>query len=296
MFRPTYLDVSPSLTTTHRNVPFTLWGVVVADVLMVGGGGAAGYGGLVGGGGGGGYLEGSMSILSSTRYQVVVGAGGARVASGYVETTGSTSTFNNVTALGGSGGGFMGTASGQPTMTGGSGGGRAGFTDNSQCGHIMNYGQSSSGSMTGYANTGSTFCCSNVTGCPGCYSSGGGGGAGGAGGNQTNCYGAGATGGAGKTWSINGTCYAGGGSAGGEHTNNSTAQCGGKGGGSDQHGDANTGGGGGGGVQGATGSNGGSGIVIIRYSGAPRATGGTITFSGGYTIHTFTSSGFFQGK
>jgi hypothetical protein len=31
--------------------------------------------------------------------------------------------------------------------------------------------------------------------------------------------------------------------------------------------------------------------VIIRYSGSQRATGGTVTSSGGYTIHTFTSSG-----
>jgi hypothetical protein len=32
----------------------------------------------------------------------------------------------------------------------------------------------------------------------------------------------------------------------------------------------------------------------LRYQGTQRATGGTITFSGGYTIHTFTSSGFLQ--
>ena len=38
---------------------------------------------------------------------------------------------------------------------------------------------------------------------------------------------------------------------------------------------------------------GGSGIVIIRYLGAVAATGGTITTSGSYTIHTFTSSGTF---
>jgi hypothetical protein len=38
-------------------------------------------------------------------------------------------------------------------------------------------------------------------------------------------------------------------------------------------------------------SAGGSGIVIVRYAGPPRATGGTITQSGGYTIHTFTTSG-----
>lgn len=38
---------------------------------------------------------------------------------------------------------------------------------------------------------------------------------------------------------------------------------------------------------------GGSGVVIIRYSGNQRGTGGTITSSGGFTIHTFTTSGTF---
>jgi hypothetical protein len=66
-------------------------------------------------------------------------------------------------------------------------------------------------------------------------------------------------------------------------------------------GTANTGGGGGGGTgieapaSGLTGRNagkaGGSGIVIIRYAGAQRGTGGTVVTTGGYTYHTFTSSG-----
>jgi hypothetical protein len=58
----------------------------------------------------------------------------------------------------------------------------------------------------------------------------------------------------------------------------------------------NTGGGGGGvvaGGSGAAGAAGGSGIVIIRYLGTPRAVGGTVTQSGGYVIHTFTTSGTF---
>ena len=37
-----------------------------------------------------------------------------------------------------------------------------------------------------------------------------------------------------------------------------------------------------------------SGVVILRYSGTTqKATGGTVTTSGGNTIHTFTSSGTF---
>jgi hypothetical protein len=43
-------------------------------------------------------------------------------------------------------------------------------------------------------------------------------------------------------------------------------------------------------LQGASGA-GGSGVVIISYPGAQQYTGGTVTSSGGNTIHTFTSSG-----
>jgi hypothetical protein len=57
-------------------------------------------------------------------------------------------------------------------------------------------------------------------------------------------------------------------------------------------GTGNTGGGGGGGNAFA-GGNGGSGIVIIRYLGSQVGSGGTVTSSGGYTYHTFTSSGTF---
>lgn len=58
-------------------------------------------------------------------------------------------------------------------------------------------------------------------------------------------------------------------------------------------------GGGGGGFSGnfpynvQDGGNGGSGLVLIRYLGNPIATGGIITQSGGYTIHSFTASGDF---
>jgi len=62
-------------------------------------------------------------------------------------------------------------------------------------------------------------------------------------------------------------------------------------------GTANSGGGGGGGaLEDATDRGpaaGGSGIVIVRYVGDQRATGGTVTSDSGYTIHTFTSSGTF---
>jgi hypothetical protein len=38
---------------------------------------------------------------------------------------------------------------------------------------------------------------------------------------------------------------------------------------------------------------GGSGVVIIRYFGGTRASGGTITASGGYTYHKFGAAGTF---
>jgi hypothetical protein len=57
---------------------------------------------------------------------------------------------------------------------------------------------------------------------------------------------------------------------------------------------ANTGNGGGSPTgSGAAGTSGGSGVVVIRYLGTQRGTGGTVTSSGGYTIHTFTTSGTF---
>ena len=55
--------------------------------------------------------------------------------------------------------------------------------------------------------------------------------------------------------------------------------------------------GGGGAGQGSTGGTGGSGVVIFRYltsdasSAGISVSGGTITTSGGYTIHSFTSTG-----
>ena len=60
------------------------------------------------------------------------------------------------------------------------------------------------------------------------------------------------------------------------------------------------GGGGGGGANGATSpwvsGAGGSGVVIIAYlSATQKGTGGTVTSSGGYYIHTFTSSGAYVG-
>lgn len=61
-------------------------------------------------------------------------------------------------------------------------------------------------------------------------------------------------------------------------------------------GGTNTGGGGGAArttVSNQSGGAGGSGIVVVRYPGATKATGGTITSVNGFTIHTFTGNGTF---
>jgi hypothetical protein len=92
------------------------------------------------------------------------------------------------------------------------------------------------------------------------------------------------------------TFYAGGG--GGGCNNSYTAGTGGSGGGGNgsnsaaagSNGTANLGGGGGGSGNGNGGA-GGSGVVIISYPGSQQFAGGTVTSSGGNTIHTFTSSG-----
>lgn len=112
----------------------------------------------------------------------------------------------------------------------------------------------------------------------------------------------GGNGGAGYTSSISGSSlsYAGGG--GGAGHSGSAGGSGGSGvggtGGSNSASatvpTANRGGGGGGSISTSFPSTSGAdGVVIIRYLGAQNATGGTITNSGGYTIHTFTSSGTF---
>lgn len=132
---------------------------------------------------------------------------------------------------------------------------------------------------------------------------GGGAGAGGNGNNATTL--AGGAGGVGLIW-LDGNYYGAGGGGGAESIASPSFNLGGAGGnggggtggGYYQNegtvGTANTGGGGGGrryGTSANQGKAGGSGIVIVRYTGTPNATGGTITQSGGYTYHTFTTTG-----
>lgn len=268
------------------------------EYLVVAGGGAGGNN-HAGGGGGGGYrlsvagessggntsAESPVSVVPGVSYSIVVGAGGTASGGGASNNTnGGLSTFGAITSLGGGAGGNRNdSANTSPGQNGGSGGGGGG----AQASFTANY-------VAGLGTTGQGFAGGTAVDLLG----GGGGGAGGVGQLGTGSR----VGGTGIASSITGSSVfrsgGGGGSSGG-----SPAAAGGNGGGgasgtgSGSNGTAGTpntgGGGGGGGAGNTTGSGGGSGIVIIRYLGTARGTGGSITSVGAYTVHTFTSSGTF---
>jgi hypothetical protein len=262
------------------------------EVLIVAGGGGGGVGSNGGGGGGAGgvkYIANSGTLLASS-YSVTVGAGGAGSTGRGSGANGSNSAFGLTTATGGGRGGGHATGGGSTSPnSGGSGGGGAYAT----AGAAGVSGQGFAGG-SGAANLGLP----NPS-----DSGGGGGGAGAVGANGQGSSGGAGAGGAGVSYDISGkpTIYAGGGA--GATNDMNVRALGGSGGGGDggtpdsKNGDdglANTGSGGGGGNGGGGNSGaGGSGVVIIRYLGNPKATGGTITQVGSYTIHTFTSSGTF---
>jgi hypothetical protein len=262
----------------------------VEYLVAGGGGGGSGWGDGVGGGAGG-VLLGSITLARGS-HTIVVGAGGARGtnSSSSRGTTGSDSSLNSFIAYGGGGGGSKVDNDGLP---GGCGGG--GYGDN-----VAPNGVGGSGVIgQGYkGGDGINY-----------YRGGSGGGAGGAGIDGSTSDAAGlsrADGGIGKLSYItgSGTYYGGGGAAGG--CCDRGTGIGGLGGGGNAgnqnidgtDGTVNTGGGGGGGGsyfnRATYGGNGGSGIVIIRYAGSQKATGGnTVYTQDGYTVHIFTSSGTF---
>jgi hypothetical protein len=266
---------------------------------------AGGGGGVIGGGGGaGGLITGSSAVFPNDIFTFVIGAGGNSGTSATRATNGSNTTAFLTTALGGGGGGnhVLNTTS-NAGLSGGSGGGGS---DNGAVGGSGTAGQGNAGG-TGVAGTPATQ-----------RIGGGGGGAGTAGSTAAS----GGHGGEGYLW-LDGYYYSGGGGAGGHDS--STGGNGGLGGGGGGSVSSGTGGTGGGsarnnGSNGAAGGNlrggnggagtggggggcswqtptiaaqGGSGTVIVRYSGNARGTGGTISSSGGFTYHVFTSSGTF---
>jgi len=269
-------------------------------IVAGGGGGSSGY--CSGAGGAGGMLTGVTPIASGTAYSISVGAGGTGVTGGSgwpnaKGTSGSNSSFASLTSIGGGGGAGNNSGNG---LNGGSGGG----------GSSVNSGVGGSGTA-GQGNPGGSNNSQSLS-----HGGGGGGGAGATGGTGTTSQGG--DGGIGLTSSITGTStyYAGGGGGGTYYYapsgGNGPAGTGGLGGGgaggrysgapaTGTPGSTNLGGGGGGGAGFDTptisynGGNGGSGFVVVRYLGPQRASGGAISISGGYTIHTFTGSGTFIG-
>lgn len=253
------------------------------EVLVVGAGGGGGR--LGGGGGAGGYQYSASHAVVAGAYTVTVGNGGNgstnRANKG---SNGEDSIFDTITGTGGGGAGSFSNVNG---ANGGNGGGGA--------------------PALGTGGIGSQ----GFDGGDGDVAQEGGGGAGSsADGTDGNTVGSvGGNGGNGTSNSISGSAvtYAGGGGAGAD----TTAGTGGTGGGGNgaignangANGTANTGSGGGGsrdsGGTGGNGGNGGSGIVIISYTTdgsdgvSTSSTGGTVTTSGGQTIHTFTTSGTF---
>jgi hypothetical protein len=276
-------------TTSSTWIPFSEGTPYAVDYLIVAGGGAGGSG-LAGGGGAGGYVTGSTTAQPGQSFATVIGAGGASPSFlSLSPNNGSNSSVFSVSSVGGGGGGNYSYKNG---ASGGSGGG-AGGGDN---GSIGTGGSATSG--TGNAGGNNYWAGSSN------HISGGGGGSGAAG--QTPTTTTGGSGGAGLNWQSLGSFYAGGGGGAGRHSTN----CPGGNGGSSIGGNGaglgrgatsgvvNTGSGGGGGdysesPYGTAGGAGGSGVVIIRYLGGQRGFGGTVTQSGGYTYHTFTTSGSF---
>ena len=234
------------------------------ELLVVAGGGSGGN--TRGGGGGAGGLQYVPSFIPSAGTTlVVVGNSGSN-------SNGQNSVFGTTTSIGGGKGGNFGINVG---ANGGSGGGGGGVSV-PVSGGLGTLGQGNNGGN-----------------CPGGSDpAGGGGGAGQAGRDGTGIGGNGGSGSFIDSFSIIGGSPAGwfaGGGGGAGNSGNGTGAPGG-GGNVNQTGSINTGGGGGGGNS-TSGAAGGSGIVAIRYNGAPIALGGEITQSGGYTYHVYRTVG-----
>ncbi len=301
-----------------RDYTITVNEPIVYQALVVGGGGSGGYTtiGWAGGGGGSGGIayHNNLPMSDSTNYTVTVGQGGS-------EATGHSEGGTN---LSDSGQNSQISGSAITTLIGYGGGGGAGYHNAYTIGASGGSGGGSEGGGS-YSTTGASA--TQGTGGTSHYGSNGGSG------SRGDPYNAGGGGGTGETGSTDGIGYGGDGTAdfdtwlaatstgvasggtryiagGGSGGRSNGAQVdgglggGGQGGnasgGSGTAGTANTGSGGGGrgryNMGSGTGGAGGSGLVIIRYNGAQQAgsSGGAIVTSGGYTYHTFTSSGTFR--
>ena len=259
-------------TTISNSIEFTGNGKIQFapldfEYLVVGGGGGGGGGFDTGGGGGGGggmVLSGNSSMSVGASLNIVVGSGGSASSTNYgvVNETfggnGSSSSLNDILALGGQGG--------RASRTNGTGQG----------------GAAQNGVTTaGMGGLGGGNRLSSVGG-----SGGGGGGAASSGGNGTSS--SGGAGGAGVSSSITGSTLVfgrGGSGARGNTIVSGTAGASNSGNGGSAGGYASGGS--------RTGGAGGSGIVVVRYRGTAVNSAGSVsstTVSGvGYTVHQFTA-------
>jgi hypothetical protein len=284
---------SYNITSSVLLKPFDPY--TIDEYIMIGGGGAggAGFPGASGGGGGaGGVVSGSgLVVKADSIYQVTIGLGGDATT---VPSNGAASLFttssgvDNLIVAAGGGGGVQNNQSGQD---GGSGGGASGpnsggttLASYASGSYLTNITGSRGGRGSSFSQNQNTF-----------YTAGAGGGATGVGSNvpfDGACVG-GAAGGTGLSDGlpsilglITGS-YAYGGDGGG-------APSGCSGGGSNNGANAPTlGGAGGGGGRNASGGTGGNGLFILKYLGTQKGRGGSVTYDGTYTYHTFTSSGLF---
>jgi hypothetical protein len=244
--------------------------LVEALVLAGGGGGGGGSSGWRGGGGGGagGLIIGSTTVSPGQSLSVIVGAGGAGQAPGVNGLNGGNSVFGGWTAYGGGGGGGTG-GNGSNGGSGGGGGDSSGTT----------YGGSGT-SGQGYA----------------------GGASGGSGTNGSS----GASGGGYTGVGIDNDLtqpQSNGYTTAFRNPDSGATEYIAAGGASGQRGGANMtpippansghGGPGAGGLSSKYGDSGGSGMVVLKYLGPQRGTGGVVSSKGPYTIHTFTTSGTF---
>jgi hypothetical protein len=274
------ISVTTARGTRASSSSFALRYELSTSIWAVGGGGGGGKAFGSNSHGGGGGSGGQVTSLASSNFStdssltITVGAGGNGAnlpTSGSAQTNGSASSVVKgvrtlLTATGGNRGlDAISTSGGTGGLTVNSpaagAGGRGGIyaTTNAVNGSVGSNAVSSWGAIVGYGqNVGGVY-----------YFSGGGAG-GSYSGQSTNAVGG--SGGGGCTGAGCGSAYG----------NSGTPNTGGGGGGANS--DASSG-------NSLTGGNGGSGIVIIRYAGSPVATGGIVTQGGGYTYHTFTSSG-----
>jgi|GEM_PF-919563 len=288
------------------------------DVLVVGGGGGGGT--WVGGGGGaGGVIRQTGYAVTAQNYIVTVGNGAPRATANGPGANGYNSAFDSLIAIGGGGGGAYVTGIGNG-LNGGSGGGVAwgtGTAGTGVAGQGFGGGQGnndvhSSGGGGGAGAVGGSTPAGNHTG-----------GVGGIGVSSSISGVSTYYGGGGGGWGLTATPAVGGLGGGGAASRGDDGGSYTLGGGQAIDGTPNTGGGGGGGwyqPYGYFGGGGGKGIVIIRYptsestiippggGGGIVVDGGTVTYtdssglnprsspaySGGYTVHTFTSSGNFS--